>query len=244
MAKVITVHSEKGGVGKSTLVFNLSACLGKNHKVCVVDLDGQSSVTKGFGVETEETIYNILSTGNVTPVSTNYNVDIIAGDGGVFLQKEAQQVDCLNDIFATLRENYDYILVDTAPSLTPLNISAYCNSDYILVAALYEIGALDGVRGVQDNLKGLHDNFGCKAEMIGVSLQRFNARRNIHKILSKLYSNEFGNKLMKVIIPECTAVSESYLVQEPVITYSPKCKATDAYLQLTKELLKRIKDNK
>lgn len=241
MAKVITVHSEKGGVGKSTLVFNLSVCLGKSKKVCVIDLDGQSSVTKGFGVETENTIYDALSTGKVTPISTDYGVDVVAGDGGVFLQKEAQQTDCLNDIFATLRESYDYILVDTAPSLTPLNISAYCNSDYILVAALYEIGALDGVRGVQDNLKGLRDNFGCKAELLGVSLQRYNSRRNIHKILSKLYSNEFGDKLLKVIVPECIAVSESYLVQEPVIAYSPKCKATEAYMQLTKELLKRMK---
>lgn len=242
MAKVITVHSEKGGVGKSSLAVNLAACFAsQKRKVVVIDLDGERSATKGFGVNADKTIYDALSTGEVFPTPSEFSVDLVAGDSGVFLQPEAQKIDCLKKVIGKLRDLYDFIVIDTAPSLTPINISAYCESDYLLVASLYEVGALDGVRGVQDNLAQLRENFGCHAELLGVSLQRYNSRRNIHKVLFKLYKDEFDDSLFKTIIPECTAVSESFLVQEPVITYSPKCKATEAYFALTKEIIKRMK---
>lgn len=241
MAIVITINAEKGGVGKSTLAANLSVCLHQaKKKVLLIDLDGQTTVTKGFGVE-GKTVFDALETGKVEVQKSSFGVDILAGDGGVFLQSAAQSVECLNDIFNQVKEKYDFIVIDTAPSLTPLNISAYCNSDYILVPALYELGALDGVRGVEDNLKNVKENFNCHAQMLGVSLQRFNSRRNIHKIINQLFRDEFKDEILKAIIPECTAVSESYLMRQPVVIYSPKCKASEAYQTLTKEIIQIIR---
>lgn len=241
MATVITINAEKGGVGKSTLAANLSVCLSeKKKKVLLIDLDGQTTVTKGFGVE-GKTVFDALENGVIETQKTEFCVDVLAGDGGVFLQAAAQSVDCLDGIFSQIRDMYDYIVLDTAPSLTPLNISAYCNSDYILVPALYELGALDGVRGVEDNIKNVKENFDCQAELLGISLQRYNSRRNIHKIINQLFRDEFKDEILNTIIPECTAVSESYLMRQPVVVYSPKCKASEAYRNLTKEIVKRIK---
>lgn len=250
--RVMAVINQKGGVGKSTTVINLSACLGESKKkVLVIDFDPQGNSTSGYGVEKEELEHDIYDV-----ILHDYPIeDVIMEtcENNVFIAPATIQLataeielvtamareSVLKDAIANIRDEFDYILIDCPPSLGLLTINALIAANSLLIPIQCEYYALEGVAKLLESMQMVKRRMNPELEIFGVLMTMYDSRTTLSKQVVDEVQNYFGKKMFKTIIPRNVKLSEAPSHGMPVIQYARVSKGSLAYMKLAKEVVAR-----
>ncbi|KRN89549.1 ParA family protein [Ligilactobacillus ceti] len=250
MGKVISLANQKGGVGKTTTSVNLGASLAElGQKVLLIDADAQGNATSGTGIrkaEIEQDIYDVLV--NDVPLKETIkttereNFDIVPATiqlsgAEIELTSQMAREKRLYNAVNSVRDEYDYILIDCPPSLGLLTINAFTASDSILIPVQAEYYALEGLSQLMNTIKLVQKYFNRNLAIEGVLMTMLDARTNLGNQVVAEVQNYFKDKVYQTVIPRNVRLSEAPSHGKPIIDYDPKSKGAQTYLALAKEVL-------
>jgi len=248
----ITIINQKGGVGKSTTAVNLAAALGEKKKyVLLVDLDPQGNATSGFGVEKiigmksiYEGLMGDIPTEELIVKTEEANVDIIpatidlAGaepELVMVISRESR----LDDVLKQVKGKYDFIIVDSPPSLGLLTINALAAADEIIIPIQCEYYALEGLSKLLDTIKLVNMRLNQRLKIQGVLLTMYDARTTLARQVADEVRDFFKEKVYKTIIPRSVKLAEAPSFGKSILTYSSRSTGANSYRELAKEVIKR-----
>lgn len=250
LGRIIAIANQKGGVGKTTTSVNLSACLAHiGKKVLLIDTDPQGNATSGVGVnkgEVQKCIYDILiddvAIKEVIRSTKVDNLDIIPAT----ISLAGAEIELVSTISREVRmkhaiqeakELYDYIIIDCPPSLGLLTINALTASDSIIIPVQCEYYALEGLSQLLSTIRLVQKHLNESLMIDGVLLTMFDARTNLGIQVIDEVKKYFQDKVYKTIIPRNVRLSEAPSHGEPIITYDPRSRGAEVYLELAKEVV-------
>ena len=256
MAKIISVASSKGGVGKSTSTVELATVFrNKGYKVLVIDLDENSSLSKNIGAElgTNKTIYEVLCvTENVFNTIQKHELfDIITGSKSLSLISQEitdkSELYMLKELMSILNDYYDFIFLDNAPSRSILLTMTYIASDYIIVPSVCDDSSTDMVMEVEQDIAELVKNNESHAKVIGYVLTSYKPRTNMSRVayekLQAIASLQ-ANPPFVMTVSDAIKVSEIKTLHTAICATSKSSKVGREYYSIAKEILNRIGGDK
>jgi len=241
----IAITNQKGGVAKTTTAINVSACLAKlKKKILLIDLDPQASLTDYFGIETEgiKDIYDVLtnkSTWNEVIIKKD-NLDIIPSSIEWAEDSLKQDPHLLSKAFLSL-SGYDYVIIDCPPHLGLLNLNALLFSDYIVIPIKSQLAPLKSLNKLFKTISEVNTTFQKEIKILGYLLTEYDSRTNLSREIKTILSDTFNELLFKTEIRNNISIAEAYSFNKPVIDYMPKSNGAFDYMNLTKEIIKRLK---
>lgn len=252
MGRTIVIANQKGGVGKTTTAINLSASLAElGQKVLVVDMDPQGNTTSGLGVEKDEkeyTVYELLLgecsiedcltesvCENLTVVPSNINlsaaeIELIGTEDKEFI---------LRDAVSSIKNNYDYILIDCPPSLNVLTINAMCTADTVLVPIQCEYYALEGLSQLMHTIELVRERLNPNLEIEGVVFTMYDARTNLSLEVVENVKSNLNQNIYKTIIPRNVRLAEAPSYGLPITKYDARSSGAESYRLLAEEVIHR-----
>lgn len=252
MAHVISFANQKGGVGKTTSAVNLAASLAVSDKTCLlVDCDPQGNATTGLGIDRSSLpkgLYDILVDNlpneHVITKTALAKLDLI-GSTSNLIGSEVEMSPIrdkefrLRERLATLRNKYDYILLDCPPSLGFLTVNALTASDSIIVPLQCEYYALEGLSQLLDTVKAVKESLNTTIKLEGILLTMYDKRNNLSQQVADEVRVHFKKKVFKTIIPRNVRLSEAPSYGKPILLYDIRSKGAQSYLALAKEFMGR-----
>ena len=250
--RVIATINQKGGVGKSTTVINLAACLGEaNKKVLIVDFDPQGNASSGFGIEKDElendiydVILNNVPIADVIQETCEPNVFVapatiqLAG-AEIELVNTMARESVLKEALETVKDEFDFIIIDCPPSLGLLTINALIAADSLIIPIQCEYYALEGVTKLLESMNMVKKRMNPDLEIFGVVMTMFDSRTTLSKQVVDEVQAFFGKKMFKTIIPRNVKIAEAPSHGMPVSMYARLSKGASAYAKLAKEVINR-----
>ena len=254
MAEIITVANRKGGVGKTTTTLNLACSLRElGKKILVIDLDPQANLTRCFDVGNSENIKTVghLLTAELEEESYSVEEYILSYDemdiipSSIFLsavetqmRSETGSERILSEIINQIREHYDYILIDTSPSLNILNINALCASDSVLITADTGVFAVVGIGELLKTVQKIKKRVNPKLKVQGILLTMCDNRTNLSKLLTQQVEEMYQGKIavFKTKIPKTVKVGEAIYSGQSIKKYAKGSSVDIAYDNLAKEI--------
>lgn len=252
MGKVIAIANQKGGVGKTTTSINLSASLAElGQKVLIIDTDPQGNTTSGFGIDKdflENTIYEMMigecsiedcivanPIPNVSVVASNVNlaateIELIGVENKEFILKN--QVE-------TIKDNYDYIIIDCPPSLNLLTINAMTTADSVLVPIQCEYYALEGLSQLIHTVSLIKERLNPILEMEGVVFTMYDSRTNLSMQVVENVKSNLSSNICETIIPRNIRLAEAPSHGMPITMYDPKSIGAESYRKLANEIIQK-----
>ena len=257
VGKVIAITNQKGGVGKTTTSVNLSACLADaGKKVLLIDLDPQGNASSGLGIEKDDLelcIHDVLIDGeditNVIQPTMLKKLFVapatiqLAG-AEVELVGIVSRETILKKSIVSVRDEYDFIIIDCPPSLGLLTLNAFTAADSVLIPIQTEFYALEGVSQLVKTITIVQQTSNKELVIEGVLLTMFDGRTNLSVQVADEVKSFFGTKVYKTIIPRNVRLSEAPSYGEPIIVYDPKSKGAAVYTKLAKEVIRDSKKAK
>ena len=250
MSKVIAIANQKGGVGKTTTAINLSACLGVlEKKVLLIDCDPQANTTSGVGFdhnEIKKSTYNCLignQKASATIIkTTSPNLDLIpANIDLVAAEIELVDIDereyCLKNSVQEIKDNYDYIIIDCAPSLGILTLNALATSDSVIVPIQCEYFALEGLGKLLNTIKIIQQRLNNNLIIEGLLLTMYDTRLRLSNQVVEEVKTHFQDMVFKTIIHRNVRLGESPSFGETIIVHDASSKGAINYLNLANEII-------
>ena len=250
MAKIIAAVNQKGGVGKTTTVVNLSSAVALlGHKVLMVDLDPQGNATSGVGIAKNGlafSAYDVLI-GTAKPeqvvLHTEFtNLDIIPtsmqmAGAEIELVEIPRRENRLKAALAALRDQYDYIFIDCPPSLGLLTLNALCAADTLLVPIQCEFFALEGLAQLMSTVRQVKRLYNPMLELEGVLLTMYDGRMNLTQQVVTEVKKFFPRKVFATPVPRTVRLAEAPGFGQPIQYYDKSSKGAAAYEQIARELI-------
>ncbi len=255
MPRILAIANRKGGVGKTTTTVNVATAMAAaGKKVLVIDLDPQGNASTSLGIDKKGSMpssYDILL-GNRRLTDAVVWTEIpgfsIVPSSPDLAAAEIELVDVEKREFALKKAiskeavNYDYILIDCPPSLSLITVNALVASDAVIVPLQCEFLALEGISDLIRNINTIKKNFNPGLVLQGVVLTMYDKRNNLTQMVEDDVRNFFGKKVYDTVIPRNVRISEAPSHGKPVLLYDFKCPGSQAYIGLTKEVLKRERE--
>lgn len=250
MARIVAIANQKGGVGKTTTAINLAAALAAyDQKVLLIDLDPQANATSGMGFSKREegTIYGALLSGEAAPAvrETAFPNLWVLPSGRDLVGAEVELVNNpdretrLRFALGAVRGSYDFLLIDSPPSLSLLTVNALTAADSVLVPIQTEYFALEGLTELLETIERVRDTFNPLLSMEGIVLTMFDERTNLARQVVDDIREHFGDRVFQTVIPRNVRLGEAPSFGKPVLAYDIKSRGAEAYLALGREFLKR-----
>ena len=251
MAKVLSITNQKGGVGKTTTAINMAASLARmKQKILLVDLDPQGNASVGSGVDRDAqkaTVYEVLMRSapvQESIVRTGSGFDVIASNrelSGALIELvdgERLLLGVLHTL-QTIREEYDFILIDCPPSLDLLTVNALVASDAVIIPMQCEYFALEGLTELVNTVRKIRAAFNPDLNIEGLLRTMFDRRNSLSREVSSQLEAHFGDKVYHTIIPRNIRLAEAPSYGKPVLEYDKRSKGARAYLALAGEVIGR-----
>ncbi len=250
MGKIIAIANQKGGVGKTTTAVNLAASLGVlEKKVLLIDADPQANATSGLGIDVESVevgTYQLLehsATAKEAIVKTDSpNLDIIPAHIDLvaieieLVDKERREY-MLKEAIQDLKKDYDFILIDCAPSLGLLTLNALTAADSVLIPIQCEYFALEGLGKLLNTVKSVQKIHNTNLDIEGLLLTMYDSRLRLSNQVVDEVKKHFNEMVFKTIIQRNVRLSEAPSYGESIITYDAGSKGANNYLSLAEEII-------
>lgn len=254
-ALIIAMCNQKGGVGKTTTTINLGAALAElGRTVLLVDFDPQGSLSVGLGVNPHTlpaSIYNLLMGQDISIDEvigqTNVpgldilpsNIDLSAAE--IQLVSEVAREQTLLRLLEAVRDRYDVILIDCAPSLGLLTINALTASDRVIMPLECEFFALRGIALLTDTIAKVQDRLNQQLEILGILGTMYDPRTLHSREVLERVVQAFGDQVFHSVIRRTVKFPETTVAGEPITTYAPTSPGAEAYRSLAREVLARCR---
>jgi len=253
VAKVIAIANQKGGVGKTTTSVNLAASMAAtNRKVLLIDLDPQGNATMGVGVsknELETSLLEVLllqATAQEAIITTEHGFDVIGSNADLTVAEvELMRIENkeyrLNTALVPISKEYDYILIDCPPSLNSLTLNAMVAAHSVLVPIQCEYYALEGLASLMNTVEQIKQHLNKALVIEGLVRTMFDPRNSLSNDVSRYLIQNFGQQVLRSIIPRNVRLAEAPSHGMPVLDYDKRSRGALSYLGLAGEIIKREK---
>ncbi|HEX7418527.1 MAG TPA: ParA family protein [Thermoanaerobaculia bacterium] len=251
MGRIVSLANQKGGVGKTTTAINLAASLAAcERRVLLVDLDPQANATSGVGVSknNRNSMYPVMVDGmDISQIIQDTglpgfrlapsSVDLVAAE--VELSDAIGREFHLQRALQPIINDYDYILIDSPPSLGLLTVNGLTAANSVLVPMQCEYFAIEGVAQLLNTIERVRDFLNPALEIEGIALTMFDERVNLARQVAEEVRNHFGDKVYRTVIPRNVRLGEAPSFGKPIILYDIRSRGSEAYINLAKEFIGR-----
>jgi chromosome partitioning protein len=255
MAKIISVVNQKGGTGKSTTAMNLGAYLAALGKyVLLVDIDPQGNATSGVGIKIDDLKHHIYHSliedkhpEEIIKKTGIFGYDILpahydlAGASVELVGIEEREYR-LREVLKKIRTNYDYILIDSPPSLGLLTLNGLVAADEVLIPVQCEYYALEGLGQLLRTINLINDNLGMNLKIAGALLTMYDRRNRLAREVSKEVRRNFPGRVYDAVIPRSVSLAEAPSFGKTILHYDPNSLAAYSYNQLAREIINHDKE--
>lgn len=252
MGKIIAIANQKGGVGKTTTTVNLAASLGVlEKKVLLIDADPQANASSGLGIDVDSVAigsYQVLEHSNTPQEAVMKcsapNVDVIPAHIDLvaieieLVDKENREY-MLKEALTSIKDQYDYILIDCAPSLGLLTLNALTAADSVVIPIQCEYFALEGLGKLLNTIKSVQKLHNPELDIEGLLLTMYDSRLRLSNQVVEEVQKHFNDMVFKTIIQRNVKLSEAPSFGESIINFDATSKGANNYLSLAEEIIKK-----
>jgi len=247
MSRVISISNHKGGVGKTTSAINIGAGLNRlGKKILLIDLDPQANLSQSLGlIDQERNIYGALrGEYELQPTEVLKGLDVIPSTldlsgAEIEMSGEAEREYILRELIEPIRASYDYILIDSPPSLGLLTINSFTASDVVFIPLQAQFLALQGLSKLVEVIDKIKKRLNKELRVGGVFITQYDSRKVLNRDVVATIEAHFKDEVFKTKIRDNIALAEAPAQGLDIFRYNAKSYGAEDYLNLCKEILKR-----